>query len=162
MNNLRKQILIGLAALSMGAAAVSAQAQAQAPEGRHGHAATMEQRQAKMAEHRAKRLAELHDALKLSSSQEAAWNTFVNATKPAPMAHHGDRAAWASLTAPARMEKMIEMSKERTAHMEQHLAAVKTFYATLTPEQKKIFDQQTSRGFGGERHGKHGQPMQQG
>jgi Spy/CpxP family protein refolding chaperone len=162
MNTLRKQILIGLAALSMGAAAVGAQAQTQAPEGRHGHAATMEQRQAKMAEHRAKRLAELHDALKLSSSQEPAWNTFVNATKPAQKANRQDRAAWASLPAPARMEKMIELSKERTARMEQHLAAVKTFYATLTPEQKKVFDQQTSRGMGDEHHGKHGQHMQQG
>jgi protein CpxP len=162
MNTLRKQILIGLAALSMGAAAVGAQAQAQAPEGRHGHAATVEQRQAKMAEHRAKRLAELHAALKLSSSQEAAWNTFVNATKPAQKANRPDRAAWASLPAPARMEKMIELSKERTARMEQQLAAVKTFYATLTPEQKKVFDQQTSRGFDGEHHGKHGQRMQQG
>jgi periplasmic protein CpxP/Spy len=162
MNILRKQILIGLAALSMGAAAVGAQAQAQAPEGRHGHAATMEQRQAKMAEHRAKRLAELHDALKLSGSQEQAWNTFVNATKPAPMANRAEHAGWASLPAPARMEKMIALSKERTARMESHLAALNTFYATLTPEQKKVFDQHTGRGFGGEHHGKGGQQMQQG
>jgi protein CpxP len=162
MKTLRKQILIGLAALSMGAAAIGAQAQTPAPEGRHGHAASMEQRHAKMAEQRAKRLAQLHDALKLSSSQEPAWNTFVNAIKPAPKADRPDRAAWASLPAPARMEKMIAMSKERTARMESHLAALNTFYATLTPEQKKVLDQQTKRGFGGEHHGKHSQHMQQG
>jgi Spy/CpxP family protein refolding chaperone len=162
MNTLRKQVLIGLAALSMGTATIGAQAQAQAPEGRHGHAATMEQRHAKMAEHRAKRVAELHDALKLSGAQEPAWNTFVNATAPAPKAGRPDRAAWASLPAPARMEKVIAMSKQRTARMEQHLAALNTFYATLTPEQKKVFDQHAMRGFGRGHHGKHRHGMQQG
>jgi protein CpxP len=162
MNTLRKQILIGLAALSMGAAAIGAQAQSQAPEGRHGNAATMEQRQAKMAEHVAKRQAELHDALKLTRAQEPAWNAFANATRPAPRANRPDRAAWASMPAPARMEKMIAMSKERTARMESQLSALNTFYAVLTPEQKKVLDQNTLRRFGGEHHGKHGQRTQQG
>lgn len=162
MSTLRKQIMIGLAALSMGAAAVGAYAQAPAPEGRFGHAATQEQRQAKMAEFVAKRQAALHDALKLSPAQEPAWTVFVNATKPVPHADRGDRAAWASLAAPARMEKMIALSKERTARMEAHLAALNTFYATRTPEQKKVMDQQALRGFGGRHGGHRGHGMQQG
>jgi Spy/CpxP family protein refolding chaperone len=159
MNTLRKQILIGLAALSMGAAAIGAQAQAQAPEGRHGHALTQEQRQARMAEFMAKRQAKLHDELKLTKAQEPAWSTFVNAVKPTPLANRPDRATWASLSAPARMEKMIAMSKERTARLEQHLQALNTFYATLTPEQKKVMDRHTLRGMddeGGHHGGHHG------
>jgi hypothetical protein len=159
MNTLRKQILIGVAAMSMGAAAIAVQAQAPAPEGRHGHAGTMEQRQAKMAEYMAKRMAKLHDELKLTSAQEPAWTAFVNAVKPAPLADRPDRAAWAGMTAPARMEKLITLSKERTARMEQHLQALNKFYGTLTPEQKKVFDQQTLRGMGehgGWSHGAHG------
>jgi Spy/CpxP family protein refolding chaperone len=160
MNTLRKQILIGLAALSMGAAAVGVQAQAQAPESRHGHAATAQQRQEKMAEAMAKRQAKLHDELKLTSAQEPAWKDFVNAIKPAPMADRPDRAAWAAMSSPARMEKMIALQKERTARMEQHLQALNKFYATLTPEQKKVFDQHTlhamgERGWG--HHGGHGE-----
>ncbi|MFL6675434.1 MAG: Spy/CpxP family protein refolding chaperone [Massilia sp.] len=162
MNTLRKQILAGLAALSMGAAAIGAHAQTQAPEGRHGSAANMEQRQAKMAEFRAQRQAKLHDALKLNGSQEAAWKNFVSATAPAPRGEHMDRAAFASLPAPARMEKMIALSKERTAHMESQLAALNTFYAVLTPEQKKVFDQNTMRGFDGKHHGHRGHEAQQG
>jgi Spy/CpxP family protein refolding chaperone len=160
MNTLRKQILIGLAALSMGAAALGVQAQTQPPEGRHANAATQEQRQAKRAEFMAQRQAKLHDALKLTSAQEPAWNTFVNAIKQQPRADHQDRAAWASLSAPARLEKMIALSKERTARMEQQLQALNTFYAVLTPEQKKVFDQHALRGmgehFGHGGHGMHG------
>jgi protein CpxP len=162
MNTLRKNILIGLAALSMGAAAIGAQAQAQAPDGRFGHAATQEQRQAKMAEHFAKRQAKLHDALKLTPAQEPAWNAFSAAIKPAPHAARGDRAAWASLPAPARMEKMIARSKERTAQMESHLAALNTFYAVLTPEQKKVLDEQAMRGHRGGHRGHDGHGMKQG
>jgi protein CpxP len=160
MNTLRKQILVGLAALSMGAAAVGAHAQA--PEGRHGKAANIEQRHAKMAAFRAQRQAKLHDALKLTGAQEPAWKTFVGATAPAPRAEREDHAAFASLAAPARMEKMIARSKDRTARMESQLAALNTFYAVLTPEQKKVFDANTMHGLGGKHHGHRGHETQQG
>jgi hypothetical protein len=156
MNTLRKNVLIALAALSLGGAAVGAQAQAkaqapQAPQAHAGHAGhaamTPEQRQARMAEHFAKRQAALHDALKITPAQEPAFNAFVASMKPA---HHGDRAQWASLSAPERMAKRIAMMQAR-------LDALNTFYSTLTPEQKKLMDQQAMHGHGerGE-HGEHG------
>ena len=165
MNIVRKNLLIALAALSVGGAAM-AQAPVKAVEGQRP-ALTQEQRAAKMAEHRAKmqarkaeRQKQLHDALKLNASQEQAWNTFVAASKPAERAKPGDHAARASLSAPERMERMIERSKQRTAAMEQRLAALKTFYAVLTPEQQKVFDEQAMRGKHGKRghrfHGGHG------
>ncbi len=160
MNTLRKHVLIALTVLGMGGAAFAVQAQTAAPEGRHGHAATQEQRMAKWGEHFAKRQAKLHDALQLSAAQEPAWAAYQAAIKPAAMGMHGDRAAWASMPAPARMEKMIAMAKQHTAAMESHLAALNTFYAQLTPAQKKVFDENTRGGRGHHRggHMKDGMP----
>lgn len=162
MNTVRKNILIALAALSMGGAVVAAEQQAPAPQGQQRPALTQEQHAARIAEHRAKRAehmakrqAALHDALKLSAAQEPAWNSFVAAHKPGEHMQRPDRAQWAALPAPQRMEQMIELHKQRTARMEARLAALNTFYATLSPEQKKVFDQQTMRHHGG-RHGMRG------
>jgi periplasmic protein CpxP/Spy len=113
-NPVRKSILIGLAVLGMASASVAVQAQAPAAEGRHGHALTQEQRQAKWSEHMAKREAKLHDALKLSAAQEPAWRTFIAAAKPAARPARGEHGAWKDLPAPQRMEKAIEMSKRHT------------------------------------------------
>mgnify|MGYP001347541352 CR=1 FL=1 len=97
---------------------------------------------------------QLHDALKLSASQEAAWKTFTE-SRPGPMmGNKGERPNWQAMTAPERADKMLEFSKQRQDRMAQHTAALKTFYATLTPEQQKTFD-----GFhNGPRGGKRGGP----
>jgi Spy/CpxP family protein refolding chaperone len=150
MTTLRKHVLVALAVLGMGGAGVAVQAQTAPPEGRHANAVTQEQRMAKMDEHFAKRQAKLHDALHLTPAQEPAWATYQAALKPgAMMGAHGDRASWAALSAPARMEKMIALSKQHTALMETRLAALNTFYALLTPAQKQVFDKNT---LGGDEH----------
>lgn len=153
MNKLRKNLVITLAALGMASAALGVQAQAQAPaaEGRHGHAMTVEQHQAKMAEHRAERQARLHNALKLTPEQEPAWKSFIASAAPPKAGLRAEYEAMAKLPAPQRLEKHIALQKEHTAHMEARLAALNSFYAVLTPEQRKVFDEQTRRG-----HGKHG------
>jgi protein CpxP len=151
MNTLRKQVLIALTVLGMGGAAFAAQAQTAAPQGRQGYAAGEEQRVAKWGEYFAKRQATLHDALKLSPAQEPAWAAYQAAIKPAAtgMGLRGERAAWAGMPAPERMEKMIALSKQHTAAMESQLVALKTFYAVLTPAQQKVFDENT---LGGRHH----------
>lgn len=155
MNTLRKNVLIALAVLGMGSTALAVQAQTAAPEGRYAHAATQEQRMAKWGEHFANRQARLHDALQLTAAQEPAWAAYQAAIKPAAMGMQGERGGWAALPAPARMEKMIAMAKQHTAAMESHLAALNTFYAVLTPAQKKAFDANTMGGMHGGR-GHHG------
>ena len=160
MNTIRKHLLTAIAALSLGAAALGAQAQAQAPnqpaEGRYGHAANQEQRAAKRAEFAARRAAKLHDELKITPAQESAWSAFVASMKPQPRGERPDRTAQARLTAPQRLAQHIEMQKRRTAAMEQRLGAVNSFYAVLSPEQKKTFDDKAARLEG--RFGKHGGP----
>lgn len=154
MTSLRQQLLAALFAVGVGGLAASAQAQTAGAvtPGRHAHAASMEEHQAKFAEQMAKRQAALHDALKLTPAQEPAWTAFVSATAPTPHAPV-DRAALANLSAPERMEKMIAMQKERSAKMEAHLAALKTFYAQLTPEQKGLFDAAIKKAHHGGRRG---------
>ncbi|MGB9108037.1 MAG: Spy/CpxP family protein refolding chaperone [Telluria sp.] len=166
MNTLRKHLLTGLAALSLGGAMIGAQAQSQAPDAHPKAQLSKEQRQAKYAEFaakreqmRAERVAKLHDALRITPAQESAWNGFVASMKRPQHAggQHGDRAAWAGLSAPQRAQKMIELQKTRTAAMEQRLAALNSFYSVLSPDQKKVFDEKAARmqsHFG--RHGGHG------
>lgn len=172
MNTLRKTLLTGLAALSLGGAMLGAQAQSPTPDTHQKAQPSKEERQARRAEFaakraqkRAERVAKLHAALHITPAQENAWNAFVASMKPAQRAHgpHGDRAAWASLSAPERAQKMIERHKQRTAVMEQRLAALNSFYSVLSPEQKKVFDEKTARmqarfghhrgGHGGWHHG---------
>ena len=47
---------------------------------------------------------------------------------------------WAKLTTPERADKMLERSKAHQAQQAEHVAALKEFYAVLTAEQKKVFD----------------------
>lgn len=169
INQVRKGVAAGLLALSMGAIAVSAQAQTTAApaaavqQGRHGHAASLEERQARRAEHVAKRQAKLKEALKITAAQEGAWNTFVAATRPGAPAARGERAAWASLSAPARLEKRIAMQRAHTERMQAHLSALNNFYAVLTPEQKKVLDEaKMGRGGRGGKHGHHQRGMRHG
>jgi periplasmic protein CpxP/Spy len=152
MYPLRKHALIALTVFSLGSADFAAQAQTAAPQGRPA-AATHQERAARWSEHFAKRQAKLHDALQLNGSQDSAWATYQAAIKPQAMGMRGDRAAWATMPAPARMEQMIAMSKQRTAMMESHLGALNTFYAVLTPAQKKVFDENSRGGHGHHRDG---------
>ncbi len=121
---------------------------------------------ARMEEHMAKRQAVLKVRLKVTADQEGAWTTFTSAMKPSPdmLKRRADlRAEMDKLTTPERMDKMKALRGERDAQMDKHAAAVKTFYAVLTPEQKKVFDAQHMRGGHERRHGgMHGGPGGQG
>jgi Spy/CpxP family protein refolding chaperone len=157
MNTLRKTLFTGLAALSLGGGMPGAQAQSQnqsqdqsqTQASEHGRKAapTREERQAR----RAQRVAKLHDELKITPAQENAWNAFVASMRPQGRhgeradRQHGDRAAWAGLSAPQRAEKMLARQKERTAAMEQRVAALNSLYSVLSPEQKKVFDDKAAR-----------------
>jgi protein CpxP len=115
--------------------------------------------------HMQERLDQLHKELKLTPEQEADWKTFsekLDEAKKERKEARPDGEALRKLSAPERLEKMIEFGKARQAAMEEVLAATKTFYAKLTPEQKKTFDDLTPFG---ERapHGKgHGGPHRMG
>jgi Zn-finger nucleic acid-binding protein len=93
------------------------------------------------------RAADIKAKLKLSPEQESAWTSYVAAMKPSADAKWPDRAEIEKLTTPERLDKMRELRKQRDAEMDKRDAATRTFYATLSPEQKKTFDANTSRPF---------------
>ena len=107
--------------------------------------------QGKMEEMHAKHSAELKAKLKITAAQEASWTTFSNAMKPQAQAAKPsiDRAELAKLPTPERLDKMKALRSEhlaaRNAEMEQRDQAIKTFYGTLTAEQKKVFDAEFAR-----------------
>ena len=125
----------------------TASAPADAKTGHRGHDRkehmTPEQRQERMAKH----AEAFKQKLKLTADQEPAWNTFQQAMHPKDRADHArfDRKEFEKLTTPERIDRMRAMHAQRTAEMERRGDAVKTFYATLKPEQQKIFDQESHR-----------------
>jgi periplasmic protein CpxP/Spy len=107
-----------------------------------------------------KRLETLKSDLKLKQDQEAAWTEWAGKIKGDHAGweeKHKNEQLWASLPVPDRMEKMLAFSKGHIARQEVHLAATKTFYATLTPEQRLIFD----KDFNFKHHGHFGNGVKQ-
>lgn len=106
--------------------------------------------QARMDKH----AAELKARLKLTPAQEAGWTTFVAAHKlPADMmAKRPDRAALEKLTTPERLDRMKALRSQHMAEMDKRDDATRVFYATLTPEQQKVFDASAMPGQARARH----------
>lgn len=101
-----------------------------------------------MEKHWEKHRTRLHDKLKLSAEQEAAWKVFADKTKPPSLDADKMKANYSELRAlptPARIDRMISRMKERESRMLERAAAVKEFYAQLNPEQQKSFDAQGPR-----------------
>ncbi|VTU14789.1 hypothetical protein H6CHR_00015 [Variovorax sp. PBL-H6] len=103
------------------------------------------QRFERMQAKRAQRLAELKQKLRLDASQEGAWSNFTatqQRPRPAGTARM-ERAEFAKLTTPQRLERMQARQAERSARLAQRIEATRSFYATLSPEQQKTFDAET-------------------
>jgi periplasmic protein CpxP/Spy len=94
-------------------------------------------------------LARLHAALKIGAAQEGAWRGFVDASQPDPQQQARERSAedmLPTLTAPQRVDLSIAVMQADLDTLRRRGAALKTFYATLTPAQKAIFDRETRPG----------------
>lgn len=172
MRKFSKSIIIGMTVIGLGiGGSYSALAQIppsdnavkimqmqdqQGKQGNQDKQAKYEKRGERMQEYMAKRQTELHAKLKLSATQEPAWKAYTTSMTPPTMeqrqAQRPDRAAMQNMPAPQRMEAMLERMKQNQTRMESHLAALKTFYATLTPEQQKTFDAEFGHGRGHRGH----------
>lgn len=168
-----------LTGLALTLAGFSAQAQMGGMPMQGGQGAMpgpMAERVAQMRARHTQHLQELKGKLQLTPAQESAWTSFSSAMQPPAMAggHEQHRQDMASLSTPERLDRMKAMRTQRQAemngHMDRRAEATKAFYATLTPEQKKVFDTETARmmqpgghgpqGRGGHQHGggsEHGQ-----
>lgn len=93
-------------------------------------------------------LTRLKTELKPTAQQEPLWNAFADKVKAE--SGSGRQAMQATmqndkLTAPERMAAMNTMMKNRLASHEAVSDAFTRLYDSLTPEQKKVADQQASR-----------------
>lgn len=138
-----RSALAALALALFAAAPVFAQPTASpAPDGmaRHGH--DHEEMHKKMEERRAAMAQDFRTVLKLRPDQEAAFAAFQASMAPPPhderMKH--DHVAMETLTTPQKLDMMQARMTEHLARMQQHIQAVKTFYAALSPEQQHVFD----------------------
>lgn len=96
-------------------------------------------------ERHTQRLAELKSKLSLQAAQEPAWKTFTQSMQhPGPMARP-KRASYEKMTTHERLDMMQGMKAARDFNMQQRSEATKAFYASLSAEQKQVFDQETAR-----------------
>lgn len=94
----------------------------------------------------------LHDALHLTPDQEPAWRAYLAATAPDPQADARRQAAVAmipNLPTPRRIDLITAAMQQDLDAFRREGAAVKAFYAILTPAQRATFDRQTLQLGGG-------------
>jgi protein CpxP len=112
----------------------------------------------------------LHDLLQIKPDQETAFRTYVSSieqARPKRGARNGGpgqrgqgergpgaQGERAALTTPERLDRQVQRLAEAQQRLQKEAAAVKTFYAALSPEQRKAFDVSGGVGFGrGDRGG---------
>ena len=141
-----KSVVKPLLLTGLMAAALSTLAQPAPPDrgGPENHERMQEQAQ----RHMERRAADLKTKLKLNADQEGAWNQYTAAMKP-PVYTRAQAADFEKLSTPERLDKMRELRKQREAEIDKREHATRAFYATLNPEQKKVFDAHTVRPMGG-------------
>ncbi|WBY00030.1 Spy/CpxP family protein refolding chaperone [Ramlibacter tataouinensis] len=156
--NVRKHLLA--VALVAGVAGGAVVAQTQPPQANGPGTESRQSRHhdpAKMAERVNQRLANLKQKLQVTPAQEAAWTSFANAMQPPAQRPRADREALARMTTPDRIDHMRALRDQRNAEMDRRADATKAFYAQLSAEQKKTFDDESARMFqrGGRHMGRH-------
>jgi hypothetical protein len=101
---------------------------------------------ARAAEAVSAELIRLHDDLKLSDSQEAAWRDYTTAIAPDPQqaARHRATTELLPMVPTPRRIALIEATMAQDAvDFKRQSAAVNAFYGKLTPAQQRTFDQDT-------------------
>jgi periplasmic protein CpxP/Spy len=157
------RLLITAGLLSLLAGTAFAQtAPAAAPDSQRP--SRMEKMRERMTERHNKHLNELKAKLQLQTAQDASWTAFTQAMQPpATTLPRPDPLVMEKLTTPERIDQMLAFKAQRDAFMQKRADAAKTFYASLTLEQKKTFDTETAQ-FMAHRMGQgmaHGHPARQ-
>lgn len=155
MKSLHRHVLVASLVGSLGLAAVaqsqiSPAAGTPAPqqstaERAPAAAAQGEQRRDRMHGKIERKLGRLKQKLQITAAQEPAWTAWAGAVKPGAKMQRPSRQDMAALTTPERIDRMLALRAQRNAEMDKRLDATRSFYATLTAEQKKVFDAESLR-----------------
>lgn len=154
MRSVFKPLVLAAALVSGGITVAAAQPATAAGQQRSHMAGQGGMDIGKMQERMAKRMAELKAKLNLNAAQLPAWDNFVAAMQPpADMAQRMSREnrdekrkEMLAMTTPQRIDHMNAMKAQRDAHMAARNDATLALYIALTPEQQKVFDDNTMRG----------------
>lgn len=84
---------------------------------------------------------QLLEQLNITQEQAPAWTDFISSIPMSTKPTRTERANMEKLSTPERLEMQLKLLKEQEAKMTANLVALKTFYAALTPEQQKTFDE---------------------
>jgi uncharacterized Ntn-hydrolase superfamily protein len=86
-------------------------------------------------------LAELHEDLKLTAGQQAAWDGYarnVEALASDVVRERGKAKELSQMNALQRMDHAVDVARDRLTAMEDVVAAAKKLYAALSPEQQSV------------------------
>ena len=95
---------------------------------------------------------QLHSALKLTAEQEPGWKKLMDSERPKLPVTETKPEDLAKLTVPERAELRLARAKTHFEQMAGHVGALKAIYQTLTPEQKKTFEESHAERGTGMRH----------
>jgi protein CpxP len=93
-----------------------------------------------MAERRAQMARDMHIVLRLRPDQEKAWEAFQAAMAPPARPEKPPGPPPMAATTPERLDMMSKHMAEMEAHRARMDAAIRAFYAALSPEQQQVFD----------------------
>ena len=138
-------LLLGLSAFAQSPPV--AESQVPAAGITHMHNQGMMQKMRDMKGHRhVQHLEALKTALKILPEQNTNWAAFASSMKPTgPRQDKRFLEDIDKLTTPERIDKMMAFKAQRDTELNKRAEATKTFYAVLSEDQKKIFDQHTAK-----------------
>ena len=118
-------------------------------------------------QHRQEMMTDLHTILRIRPEQETAFQAFAAMAPHEGREHVGEMAGVDALTTPQLIDQMDARKAAHDAEERQRGAAVKRFYAALSPEQQQVFDAlrrltMGQGGWGGRMHGPPHGPMGRG
>jgi hypothetical protein len=99
----------------------------------------------------------LHDLLQIKPDQETAFRAFVSTLEQSRAQlqrpdgrgrGRGGAQEREALTTPQRLDRQAQRLADAQQRLQKQSAAVKTFYAVLSPDQRKAFDAMGGVGFG--------------
>lgn len=151
MKNLRNRIILSCAAFSLASFAIMANADEHHWDSCKDQANKDQCVHAQMDKFRAEHEQKLHDALKITAAQEPAWKALTDNFHQQMDAARADHEKMPSnadmekLSAPDRLQNHLAMMQKKMTMMQNHLTALKSFYAVLTPDQQAIMNKEIAR-----------------
>ena len=154
MQSLHRYVLVACLAGTLGMGAIAQSSSA--PDAAGQPVQQVEQHRDRMQQKVDRRLGKLKQKLQITAAQEGAWNAWAGSVKPGAKVQRPSRQEFAALSTPERIDRLRAARSQRDAEMDRRFDATKSFYATLTPEQKQVFDAASLRSM---RHRHHKEGM---